>query len=145
MSKQIMSEQNSKEQVLYQQNCESFRHFNRLKWSRFQIVMAVEAGMILAIYKFNLSQEAKILFIIAGSIIIILACILSFLDRRDENFFWERIRKYHGDTSEKDLQGITLGFIIIAIAMGLVFLFNVVLLILNLKPLLIRWLSLFFN
>lgn len=122
-----MNEQDSKNQIIYQQNCEFYRYQDKLKWSRFQTVIAVEGGMIFAIYRFSLSHCDKMLIMVGGSVIVLLVCILSIIDRIDARSFLRKILEY--EDKSKKLPVLTPGFIILIIAIIIVNVFNLILLI----------------
>ncbi len=80
--------------IIYQKDRESYIHQNKLKWSRFQTISALEAAIFYALYNFKLANLDRQIFMIFGALLVFIVCLLCIRDRLDARLFLKRILKY---------------------------------------------------
>ncbi len=82
---------------IYQQDCEFYRHQDRLMWGRFQTAATVEAALLYAIFGLEAGELNKWVFLLSGSVLVLVLCLLSLKDRSDAKRHLARIRGFEKD------------------------------------------------
>ena len=98
MVAQELKGKNAPKQKIYEEDCEFYRYQDRLKWSRFQTVSLIEGAVLFAILKIKLNPFVEILIMVCGFLIVLLGCILSWIDQYDANNHLKRIKKFEEES-----------------------------------------------
>jgi hypothetical protein len=102
MSKENNEENRNRSDIIYNQDCEFYRHQNELKWQRFNTAAVLEAGILYGLFVFdkdNIKIENHSFIMVLALIFvgIILVFLLSFIVIRDlysAERFLGRIKEY---------------------------------------------------
>ena len=86
-----------KEKIMYEQDKESYRHQNSLKWSRFKMIYTVEAAILYVVFKLQIETWPRRSFMIFGSLLVALLCLVTLRDRLDARMFLKRILEFEGE------------------------------------------------
>ncbi len=116
---------------VYEQDCEFYRYQDRIKWSRFQTVAAIEGVILYIIYNviyiwYKVTFEIFIFFIFAGLLVFIVN-LLAVKDENDANSHLKRIKDFEKEGLQLKTEkvcGVT-GSKLMKYAICLINLFNV--------------------
>ena len=90
-------------QIIYTQDCESFRYEDRLYWSRFQTLTIIE-GAAIGVLLTNYIKGIPAIIIAFGTFFLVsLVLILALKDRNDSKNFIDRISDYEAKNRVKPI------------------------------------------
>jgi len=89
-----MSDIPKEKATIYAQDCEFYRHNDKLKWSRFQTLAAIEGAVLLALHQGTLASQEKRAFLVFGFLLVLIVCLLALKDENDENGHERRLKKF---------------------------------------------------
>ena len=78
---------------VYQQDCESMRHQDSLRWSRYQYISIVEGVLIAALSQGNIETAYKFSIVLLCALLVLLLSLLSFKDGKDAENYSTRLRE----------------------------------------------------
>jgi hypothetical protein len=84
-----MNEENVR--TVYQQDYESVRYQDNLRWARFKTISVIEGAFLYATYGSALSPVEALLITILGSILVLIVSLLAVKDGLDVESHFERI------------------------------------------------------
>ena len=80
--------------AIYEQDCESYRYQDGLKWSRFQTAATIEGAVLIAVFQVNLVQLEQRILMAFGFLLILIICLMSMKDETDASSYEDRIKKF---------------------------------------------------
>ncbi len=83
--------------AIYAQDCEFYRHHDKLKWSRFQTLAVVEGALLFALHQWCLDTAANRVLMVFGFLMVLIICLLALKDENDENGHERRLMKFEKD------------------------------------------------
>lgn len=87
------------QRVVYQQDCESFRYQDKLLWSRFQTLSAIEGAVVWALLYSSISGVSSIVIAFAATIVVFLFCVIAYKDYKDSKLFIDRVSEFEKNVS----------------------------------------------
>src|SRR5216110_1243338 len=83
----------------YDQECQSMRYQDGLRWSRFQTVTVIEGAYLAAIYTADFGSEhfRSLALALFASLVIFFICLLAIKDGNDAEMHLDRVRKLEED------------------------------------------------
>ena len=80
--------------TIYEQDCESYRYQDGLKWSRFQTAATIEGAVLLALTQLSFTQLELRVVMVFGFLTVLVLCIMSLKDETDAGSYEDRIKKF---------------------------------------------------
>jgi len=95
--------------TIYEQDCESLRYHDGVKWSRFQTVTLIEGGALVAAFGdvFNFSPLGRLCLVFAASVLIALIYLLLYVDDNNAGGHLSRIRRFENSVDRPYPKGNT--------------------------------------
>ncbi len=85
---------NEDRRIIYQQDCESLRYQDKLFWSRFQTLVAIEGAALGVILTKTIEGHPAIILAFGNLLLVVLISLLALKDRTHSKDFLARMRKY---------------------------------------------------
>lgn len=132
MSDESIGQNAGRATVIYDQDCDFYRHQDGLMWGRFQTAAVVEGGILYFLY--GTTEFAKIdkiercLLVFIGSLLVLVLCLLSLKDGSDAGRHLKRIKQFEESQPLPLGRGrVGSGYWLMLILIGIVNLGNIVL------------------